>query len=124
MDITTDPAVLEIRGELLAWRRLTERYLYTGVKLDADMTLKLFDTLVRADQMIGQLDEAQAGMTADLAQMEEVARDLDLIGRDCKSAPRLVAVPMTAPPAPAKVVPFPRLPPRPLFEPAGPGGVA
>lgn len=133
---TVDLATLDIRGRLLEWRRLAERFLYTGAQLDQQLTLELFNTLVLADDHIAQLSEAFKGQKRQLKQMEAIARDLDPTRKVLTFGgyqPRATGLPRGEPPHQgsggqtcADVVAFPprRLPPRPIYEPAGPGGAA
>lgn len=131
-----DPLTLDVLGRLLDWRRETEMKLYTGMAIDADMTLELFNTIILASDHIVHLAEVNNGRARQLAEMEAIARDLDPTRKVIAGAghqPRATGRPRGEPPhqgsggqKSADVVSFPprRLPPRPLFEPAGPGGAA
>lgn len=127
------PATQEVRELLAPFRQLMERYLYTGMELQPEAVHALLNVFIIVDDKIAQLGDEAARKYRTLAQMEAVARDLDLIGR--KAPPHRPAT--SGPPRSepqhqgtggqksAAVLPFrPRLPPRPLFVPAGPGGAA
>lgn len=109
-----DPLTLDVLGQLLDWRRLAETKLYTGMAIDGDMTLRLFNTVILASDHIVQLAEQNAGQARTLKQMEAIARDLDPTRKVLAIGgyqPRATGLPR-------------RLPPRPIYEPAGPGGAA
>lgn len=127
------PSTEEVRELLKPCRQLMERYLYTGVSLAPEAVHALLNVFIVVDDKIAQLGHEVAVGARTLAQMEAVARDLELAGRPARPhVPRATDQPRGEPPhqgsggqKAATVLPFrPRLPPRPLFGPAGPGGAA
>lgn len=131
-----DPLTLDVLGQLLDWRRLAETKLYTGMSIDADMTLRLFNMIILTSDHVVQLAEQNAGQARTLKQMEAIARDLDptrkvlaFAGHQPRAAGQNGHGPTERSPAGrsgADVVALMprRLPPRPIYEPIGPGGAA
>lgn len=124
------PSTQEVRELLAPFRQLMECYLYTGIQLQPEAVHALLNVFIIVDDKIAQLGDEAARKYRTLAQMEAIARDLELAGRP--HVPRASGQPRGEPPhqtsggqKDATVLPFKRrLPPRPLYSPAGPGGAA
>ncbi|CAA0130205.1 Uncharacterised protein [Starkeya nomas] len=115
------PSTEEVRELLKPCRQLMERYLYTGMELAPEAVHALLNVFIVVDDKIAQLGHEVAAGARTLAQMEAVARDLDLVGRGKGEPPHQNSSAMPS----ATVLAFtPRLPLRPLFGPAEPGGAA
>ncbi|GLK85720.1 hypothetical protein [Ancylobacter defluvii] len=128
----------ELINDVDALAQFFARHLYSPVELSADASLTCYSLLI---VVVDRLKEA-AQIEIDLACLEAVARDLDVIDRPATRPPvgaggwlpRLDPRPRSGHGSPpnqgtggqrhANVVPFRRLPPRPLYVPAGPGGAA
>ncbi|QIB34780.1 hypothetical protein [Ancylobacter pratisalsi] len=111
--------VENIRGLLEPLRKLMERHLYTGVTLAPEAAQELFNIFILIDDQLAAHGHDCAVRHVTLHQLEAVARDLGMVDA-ADGAARAASVPRATS---ATVLPF-RLPPRPIYEPAGPGGAA
>ncbi|RTL99750.1 hypothetical protein EJV44_04525 [Ancylobacter aquaticus] len=119
------PSTQEVRELLAPFRQLMERYLYTGIQLQPEAVTALLNVFIIVDDKIAQLGDEAARKYRTLAQMEAVARDLELVGAPVRDHDGDRSRRESGGTQPAKIVPFkPRLAPRALFVPTGPGGAA
>lgn len=126
-------AIEDIRARLQPFRQLLERSFYTGVEIDKNGCVELWNVLTLIVDDLGAISVDVAAMNKAHSDMLAIAADLDLIGRERGGGyrPGATGVPRGEPPHQGSgghkdpvVVEFRRLPPRPLYEPAGPGGAA
>lgn len=102
--------VEEVREMLHPLRQLWERHLYTGVELAPQVVLTFYDLFIAIDDALAQLGHGIEAQASGMAQLEAIARDLDLIDRPRGPIGAGGFLPRGAamPPASAQVLPFRR----------------
>lgn len=117
-----DPRLAEIRSRLQPFRQLLESHFYNCLQLEPEACVELWNVITLIHDDLGAIGLDLGALARANEQLHAIARDIDPARID-HDAPEPISENGGKP---AKVLAFrrPALPPRRLYEPAGPGGAA